>query len=111
MTHTEAKEKFGLVETPLTDMEVAELAKKTTDNFITVHVVQSFDDIVDLGRADDYNDPILARCFETELAMDISYNIVGLIERPDHDGGNDVVVAVTCDVSEILSQMDSDEGE
>ena len=109
MTHTEAKVKFNLVEVPLTDMEVAERAKGAADNFITVHVVQSFSDIVDLGRADDYNDPILERCFESGTAQDISYDIVGLIERPDHEGGNEVVVAVTSDVSDILAQLDEED--
>lgn len=109
MNHKEAKEKFNLVETPLTDKEVTELASKTDDNFITVHVVMSFGDIMELGEADDFNDPVLERCFESGLAQDISYDIVGLIERNDHDGGNDVVVSVTCDVTDIVEQEDEEE--
>ncbi len=109
MNYTEAKEKFNLVETPLTDEEVTELASNTDDNFITVHVVMSFGDIVELGEADDYNDPILERCFESGLAQDISYNIVGLIERNDHDGGNEVVVSVTCDVTDMVEQEEDED--
>lgn len=109
MTHSEAKEKFKLVEVPLTNMEVVERTS-TESNFITVHVALSFSEIVELGEADDYNDPILDRCFDGVVA-DISYNIVGIIERDDHDGGNDAIVAVTCDVSDILDEMEEPDEE
>lgn len=106
MTHKEAKEKFNVIDTPLTDMEVYDLAKKTEDNFITVHVDLDFGEIAELGEHSDFNDPILDRCFESGMAQDISYNIVGIIEN---DNGNRAIISVTCDVTDVVNEMDEED--
>lgn len=108
MTYNEAKQKYNLVERPLTDMEVLDLASKTNDNRITVYVLMDFSDIVGLGAADDFNDPILALAFEGIGGEDISYNIMAVVESEESDT-NSVVVAIDTDVTCVVEENSEEE--
>ena len=102
----EKHEGVPLVTKPLTDEEALSLMD-AKDNTLTVRVLIGFDDLIDCGdtnRFEDFNDGILPRVLESDYRLtDVSYNPVG-IDHAVNGGSNSIVLEVCGSLQDLVDE-------